>query len=126
MRESCVAVASVGAAEGSLFFPNLFLADGDSLQRWPSAAQAGGGTWAARRLVRSKDFCGPGQKARFLREDLPRSHQAKWGKQDVNTRITPRLAGSERPGCTGSPRNYTKSSRTQPHTSEPRDTGDQD
>lgn len=31
-RESCVAVACVGAAEGSPFFPNLFLAAGDSLQ----------------------------------------------------------------------------------------------
>lgn len=125
-RESCVAVASVGAAEGSLFFPNLFLADGDSLQRRPSAAQAGGGTWAARRLAGSKDFCGPGQNARSLWEGLPRSQQAKQGEQDVNTRIPPTVAGSERPGCTGCPSYYTKSSRTQPHTSEPGDAGDQD
>lgn len=39
-RESCVAVASVGAAEGSLFFPNLFLAGRDSLQ-CPGLGKAG-------------------------------------------------------------------------------------
>lgn len=94
--ESCVSVASVGAAEGSPFFPNLFLACGDSLQcsglgeaviSCPSSGWNSGGSEPGR---------GPGfQGARTgrvsswgwrgsLREGLPRSIRPSLTSQHPN------------------------------------------
>lgn len=66
--EHCVAAAPAGTAEGSPFFPNLFLAGGHSL--WcPGLRQAGtrrprGGRLRELRAAWGTRSCAPGQRAR--------------------------------------------------------------
>lgn len=110
-RESCVAAASVGAAEGSPFFPNLFLAGGDSLQCWVRrvAGWAAGGGEGGLQGTRA-----PVGWSRGLSSRVSPGHRAKRGGSDVSTRIPPTILGSQRPGCAECPGNYAESFRRSP------------
>ena len=118
-------VGSVGAVEGSCFFPNLFLADRDPLKclgLGEGERSAAGGWVGGKHLEPLREWGLPvGQAGRHLLGKLrslgpaaqATSSQAGY---DIKARIspTPRLRG----WWTSCPRNHTKSFHTWPQTPE--------
>ena len=95
-----MACGFVGAAEGSPFFPNLFLADRDSRECWSWVRRAtgcrggGGGCSEPRRergLLWAWLGCTSCWEPEVSLSRQPRPSQAKWGEYNVNTRIPPAL-----------------------------------